>query len=364
MQREVISDKQGISLIILFIIGESSILASGLTAQQDLWVAIIVSMLLGLIMGLVYGRIFNFFPNESLFDIIEICFGKFIGKIIILLYTWYAFDLAALVLRDFGQFVNIVSFPETPLIVPTIIMMILCSWIVKDGIETMGRWSKLLVIVPYILTAISVLLLIPNMNLDNLRPFLSSGVRPIIEGTYEVFIYPFGETVIFIAAFCALQTKKSIYRIYTLGILIGGTFILLTSTVLIAVLGITRASNVYFSAYTTIARIDSINILQRIEVISAITFSLGIFIKVSIYLLASCKGIAKVLGFNDYRFMVIPFSLLVINLVYFQFDSIMSFNEWIFDVWIYFAFPFMVIFPIITLAIAEIKKKKQSQNNP
>lgn len=142
MSKEVISDKQGVSLVFLFIIGESSILVSGLTAKKDLWLAIILAIFMALPLILVYSRLFNIFPNENLFNVIEICFGKIIGKVLILLYIWYAFDLAALVLRDFGQFVNTVTLTDTPMIVPMIFLIILCAWITKEGIEVISRWGQ------------------------------------------------------------------------------------------------------------------------------------------------------------------------------------------------------------------------------
>lgn len=363
MTKEVISDKQGVSLVVLFIIGESSILVSGLTAEKDLWLAIILSIFMALFLMFVYSKLFNICPDKDLFDLVEICFGKFIGKGIILLYTWYAFDLATLVLIDFGQFVNTINLPETPIIVPMIGIMILCVWIVKEGIEVMGKWGELFLMIPIILAFIAILFLIPNMNLNNIRPVLYNGMKPVIKGAYEVLIYPFGETVIFTVAFSALKDKKSIYKIYIQSLLIGAIFLLTTSLTIVLVLGINDASISYFPAYETVKRINIGNTLQRIEAISAIVFLLGGFIKVSIYLLAACKGVAKIFGCKDYRFIVTPIALLVINLAYFEFDSIISFNEWIFNAWVYYAFLFIVIFPIIILIAAEIKKKKLVNNS-
>lgn len=213
-------------------------------------------------------------------------------------------------------------------------------------------------IIPILLIFIAILLLVPDMNFNNIRPVLYKGMKPVIGGAYEVLIYPFGETVIFTVAFSTLKDKKSIYKIYILSFLIGGMFLLATSLTIILVLGINTTSNMYFPTYDAVARINIGNFLQRLEIISAIVFVIGIFVKVSIYLLASCKGFAKIFGCKDYRFIVTPISLLAINLAYLEFDSIMSFNEWIFDVWIYYAFVFMVILPVIILIVAEIKKKR------
>ena len=355
--KEIISDRQGLALAILFMFGESSILVAGLTAQKDLWLAIILSILMALPLMFIYIGLFNSMPGKNLFDMIEFCFGKWIGKGIILLYAWYAFDLTSLVLRDFGQFVKTVSLHETPLIIPMIGLILLCTWAVKEGIEVLGRWGEVMFLIPIALTFVAVLLLIPTMNINHLRPTLYNGVRPVFEGAYEVFIYPFGELVIFTTLFSVLKNKRSAYITFILGLLIGGLLILTISVSIVLVLGVEPILGTYFPTYNTIAQVNIANALQRIEIVSAIIFLLGGFVKVSVYLIATCKGVVRVFGLKESRSIVVPISLLVINLTYFHFDNIMSFNEWIFDVWIYYAFLFMVIIPIMLLIIVKIKKK-------
>ena len=44
MKNEVISERQGAVLIILFIIGSTSLLGTGNHAKQDAWIAIIIAM--------------------------------------------------------------------------------------------------------------------------------------------------------------------------------------------------------------------------------------------------------------------------------------------------------------------------------
>lgn len=85
---------------------------------------------------------------------------------------------------------------------------------------------------------------------------------------------------------------------------------------------------------------------------------MGGFVEISIYLLATCKGIIKFFGYEDYRFIVTPTTLLVVNLSYFEFDSITSYFEWSIETWPYYSFLFQVILPIIILVVVEIKKKQ------
>lgn len=360
MIKERISDKQGISLIILFIVGTSSIIVTGLEAKEDLWLATILAVAAAVIMAIIYARINIIFPEKDLFEIFEICFGKFIGKILGGLYAWFALFLASLVLRDFGEFYFLVAGRRTPMIVSMIFVGLLGIWVVKTGIEVLGRFGEYFVIFNVCFIVIIIFLLIPNMDVNNIRPTLYEGIKPVIKGAFSAFAFPFGEIVIFTMIFSAASTikTKSIYKVYICGLLISGVIILLTSTANILVLGVNIASSQYFPSYAAVSRIYIGDFIQRIEILIAITFLIGGFAKMSTCFLAASIGITKVFGFKDYRFIVTPLGSLLIIISYTIHDSIMDFIEWTMKIWPYYVFPLQVVVPIVLLITAEIKGRK------
>lgn len=358
MNKEVISDKQGISLTILFLIGTSSIHTMGLEAKKDVWLAIILSIFMALPMVVIYARILYIFPNRDFFYIIEICFGKLIGKVIILLFTWFIFGLAALVLRNIVQFINIVGLTETPSVIPSIVIILLCIFAIKEGIETLGRWGEFFLPIPIIIIFITIVLLIPDMNINNVKPVLYNGIKPVLRGSVAVLSFPFLDTIAFTMVFNSFKRKESSYKIYICSLFIGGLIVFATSTTNLLVLGIDAASSFYYPSHSTVARIDVGIAIQRLEVIATTVFLLGGFIKLSICLMAISKGLVKVFGCKDYRFIVIPVSLLTLNLSYFEFDSVMSYFEWGRKVHIFYALFFQVILTIIIWITAEIKNKR------
>ncbi len=358
MNKEVISDKQGISIIILYMVGTSSIFMTALEAEKDSWLAIIMALFMALIVAFILARIKTLFPEDDLFQIIEKCFGKFLGKGIILLYTGYLFYTGVLVLMNITQFINISSLDETPEIIIRVALMLLCVWIVKEGMEVLGRWSEFFVIPIIGFILIFICLSIPKMNIHHLFPILSVGITPMIHATHFVFAFPLGETVIFTIAISQLSVKKSYYKVYMTGVLIGGIILLVICLTNLLVLGINITSGVYFQTHLTASLIDIGGFLQRIEAVMTVVLILAGFIKLSIYLLATSMGVAKIFGRPDYRFVVTPVALLMINLSVILFDSIMEFMKWDVEIWPYFSLPFQVIFPIIILIIAEAKKKR------
>lgn len=358
MKKELVSNRQGIALIIMFIIGSSSIYVMGVEAEKDVWIAILLSIFMAFPVILVYARIHYIFPDRNLFDVIEICLGKIIGKGFIIVYVFFLIDTGSAVLRNYGNFVSTTSLRDTPLVIPMICLCMLSAWVAKEGVETLGRWAVIFSIIPISVIFIIALLLASEMDINNVRPVFSNGIKPILKGAYGSFSFPFAQILPLTMIFSGFKIKKDSYKIYSLGLLIGGAVIFLTSLINILVLGVNGITTLNFPTYDLTTRIGFSDILKRAEVIPAIVFVLGGFVKISIYLLAICIGIAKIFKCSDFRFIVLPISLLVINYSYLSFEGIIDYTAWSNDVWIYYVFPFHVIIPIIIWIIGEIKKKQ------
>ena len=209
-----------------------------------------------------------------------------------------------------------------------------------------------------ILLGTFVFLLVSRMHINNILPVMNNGIKPIIDGTISVFAFPFAETYVFTMIFTTFENKKSLSKIYITGLFIGGFMMFVISLTNLLVLGANTVTTVYYPTYLTATRINIFNILQRIEAVVGIVLVLGAFMKTSIFLFAACKGITKTFGFREYGFIVLPMGLMLINLTYFQNDSIMEMFEFVSEIWPYYSSVFEVILPCLIWITAEIKKKQ------
>jgi len=363
MNKEVISDKQGISLMSLFILGTSIISASGSKINQDMWISIILSLLATFPLAMIFARLHYIFPGKTLFDICELCFGRFIGKIITALYILFIFNNGASITLNLNNFITIVSLSKTPSIVPLTCILILCSWAVKEGMEVVGRWSSLFVIISIIFIIFTVVCLIPQIKINNLLPILNNGMKPVLTGALISFAFPFTQIVVFTVVFSNFETKKSPFKIYFKSLLIGGFFILLISSLNTMVLGIDTASRVYYPSHESALRVSIVGLIQRVEIVISTAFVIGAVLKGIIYLLAICKAISNLFDCEDYRFIVIPVALLMISFSSYTYNSVMDHFEKILELWIvYYALLFHVIAPVIIWILAEIKYRSLISN--
>lgn len=359
MQKEQINNKEGICLLALFTMGSTLILGSGGAAKNDAWIAGILGIIMAIPMLIVYIRILAAYPGQSLYDIVEISMGRIAGKIVSIIYVWYSFHLGALVIRNFGEFINTVAMPETPILFTMLCLGIVCILTVNAGVEVLGRVSAFCLPVQIFIIVVVQLLVIPLLNFENIKPILANGLSPVLMGGFSAFSFPYAETSVFMGIFFSLKRKTSIPKVYFSGIFIAAFFIIILTLRNIFVLG-NEIERLYFPAHVAVSHVSIGEFIERIEVTVAIVFVFGVFIKTSVCLLSACKGIEKLFKLNNYRSIVIQTGLLMIYFAHILYDNIMEMQLWAFRVYPYYAFPFQVIIPVIILISVEIKKRRKA----
>ena len=355
MNSEVISHKQGIVLIIILIIGDALVFTQGVQAGSDFWLAIMLAFIFALVINAVYAQILALYPGKDLFTIAELVFGKIFGKFIIVSYVWFALFLGALIMREFSEYINVVSLPETPILLPLVFMILLCIWAAVEGIEVLGRCGQMLLFITLVITGAVFLMLISQTETDNLRPFLYHGWQPVFLGAFTTFAFPFAETVICLTVFSGLKTKNY-HKVFFVGLAIGGAYIFITSLTEIMLLGVDINKSNYFPARVSVSRINIGNFLHGIEILVDIIFIFCIFVMISLCLIGSAAGTAKLFNIKNYRAVVVSLAVLMGNLSYLAHKNVSELVAWTDKVWPYYALPFEVILPLIILAAALLKK--------
>lgn len=363
MDKEIISNKQGIALVVMFIMGSTMVLGVSSDAKQDAWISIIIAGITALPVTFMYARVLKLFPSRNLYDIVEILYGKVLGKFITILFVWYSIHLGALVIRNFAEYIQIVSLPETPQYVFIMALGIMCIYTVKSGIEVIGRWSIFMASIIIIMVIILNILSITQIELSTLKPVLYNGFSPVLKSAGNVFTFPFGETVLFMTVLGSLNNKGNPYKVYRISLLIGGLILLIATIRNITTLGIETALILYFPVHQSISLIEIGDFVQRVEVIMSIVYLLGGIVKVGICIYSASIGFVKLINLKNYRKIVVPISLITMTLSCIIYRNTMEMFYWAVSVYKYYALPFQVIIPLAILITAEIKiramKKKQ-----
>jgi len=338
--------------------GSSLVMGSGSGAKRDAWLAVICAIIITVPVYFIYGRIVSLFPGQGLYGVITIVFGNIAGSVIILLFAGFSFFLGALVIRNFTEFINIVTFHDTPQYVVGYFIIFLCIWAAKSGIEVIGRWNAIMLPIMLFVIVVVTFLFIPEVELQNIKPILDDGAGPVLSAAISVFGFPFGEAVILLFIFDNLKKGSSPYKVLFWSLLIGGGSLLLVTFRSIVTLGEANISILYFASFASVRLINIGDFLERIEISVVIIFMLSGFTKISMCLLASSVGVAKVLKFPQCRQIVAPIGLLMLMLSIIVYNNTAEMFEFAEKFFLYYAFPYEVFFPVIIWIGAEIKARK------
>jgi len=363
MEKEIIHNKQGISIMLMYTVGTLTIIAQNVPAKQDIWISIIIAFVISLPIVFIDSKILALFPGKDLYDISIEVFGKVTGRIIALIYTWYSFHLGALVIRSFSYFVNIISFPETPEPIIVIFLGLLCILTVKAGIEVLARFSRFILPIILSILVVTIIISMSKSNFSNLKPIMYNGIKPVLQSSFGVFAIPLAEAIIFTLIFGSLKSSKGSFKVFFTSTCVGSLLILAVTVRNTTVLGVPYTSSLYFPAYAAVRTMKIGDIIQRFEVVVAVVFVFGGFVKTCVCLYASTLGLSKILNIDSYRHIVGPLGLLMMAFSCVIFDNTIDAFAWAYKAYPYYALPFQVILPIIILIAGKIKLSKQKQNS-
>lgn len=363
MNRQTLTFRQAVCVITIFICGSSVILGGFTDLEQDSWIALVASQIFVIPMALIYCRIMWLFPEKNIYQISQFIFGKIIGRIITVLMIWYAIHLAALVLRNFSEFMQIVAMTETPQLALMIIILIVAVYMAKSGVVTLGKWA-VIVLPIFVLTVLATFLLLLNqMDFTNLMPVMNHSTKAILNGAYKIFTFPFMETVLFLGIADSVRRQENPFKIFGWSIFLG--VVLLVGVLIrnILSLGPALMESEYFPSYISARIISVSDFLVRIEGTISLNFILTGLTKITVCLIAACKGIAQLLGTEDYKHFVMPVGLCVLALCSIIYDSSMQMINFL-GVYSVYVIAFQIIFPVLLWVGGEIKNHRKQAKIP
>lgn len=356
---ERISHRQAISILVIFIFGSTIIVGVNSAVGQDSWLAQLGSAVFALPILMVYARLVRLFPEKNLYDIFLILFGKIGGRLLVLVFTWYAMHLGGIVLRNFTAFLQIAVMPETPQLAFVLVIFIVIAYLVKSGIETLGKYALVVMPIPISVAILTTLLALNQMDLSDVLPIFGHSLGEIGSSAYKGLTFPYGETVLFLCVADALNKKDNPYKIYFYSLLISSVILIIIVLRNIDLLGPAMLGAEYFPSYVAVKLIKVGDLLQRIEGSLSMSFILVGTVKVAVCVLAASKGAASLFNISNYRQLVLPVGLLAISISAIAYDNVMEMFDFL-NYYQYYVIPFQFVIPIGVWITAEIKKRNGS----
>lgn len=357
MTQDRITMGHAICLLVMFLFGSTAIMSLATAMAQDSWIALLVAAIASVPFFLMLGRLRCLYPEKGFFDLAEYLLGKVVGKLIIVLMTWYSLHLCSLVLRNFSEFVEVCVMPETPQLPIMLLMILVVVYMVKSGVDTMGKWSVFTMPVLFFVIPMTILLSLNKMDFSRILPIMSHDLRSLAKSAYPFVSFPFMETVVFACAVYGSIERRGPYKTYLYGLLISTTALLLIDLRNILLLGPSILDATFFPSFTAAKVIQLGNLISRLEGFISMNYIFGGLAKLSVCLLATARGVAHLFGLRAYKGILMPLGLLVVALSSVLYQSSIEMYTFI-TVYQVYAFPFQLVIPPLIWILAEFRSRK------
>lgn len=149
---------------------------------RDGWMSVLPGFAVAIPYGLMVLSFLKRYPQKNLLQISETMFGKWIGKMIGILYISITGYFGGLLLAQIGDIYQASIMPLTPLGVFYLGVLLLVLYLVSSGIEVMARFTEVIFPLITIFLVLNLVLSIPRMEQGELLPILSEGFTPLFKG--------------------------------------------------------------------------------------------------------------------------------------------------------------------------------------
>lgn len=355
MRQEKISSYQLCMILTGFLSGSSIAFNDIKLARQDSWLSFLIGWGAGFILLWITLKIGKLHPGKTLVGIFTDCFGKAAGRIISMIFICCFIALAAVINKDFGFYSQTTSYPETPILFFSIVIILVCAFCIKIGIEVLGRISEIFICIALLNLVVSIALLTPLLHLNAFKPFLADGPAPVLQSGFKIAMVPFSEIFLSLMVFPSIDDPKKLAKSSMTAVLIGGAFLFAILLRNIMVLGADLASRELYPSFVVFKLTVS---SFTLESLLDINFALIVIIKIEVCIYGAAKAIAEVFGLKEYKILVSALSALIVSLSGLLQKSLMESETIASQVIPALSVPGLVAFPLLVLIVSLLERKR------
>lgn len=286
--KEKICLKQFFKLMVVYIIANDTV--RGIYAhdlKQDVWIPQLIGVLISVLLFTLYLFIYKNTKFNDFDNSMKHVLGKFVSKIIYVLYIIYFLAIIFFNLTDMQEIIILHLLPGYSDIMLNLIMLGAILYLLSKKVEVLARLSELvfLGIIAIFIAMIVFSTSIHVFNFNNVLPILNKGYLPIVRPAIEMgYSVPFGELFVMLVIFQHLDNKEKYTKVGTYSILTA-SFILTTVTLLnIFIIGPYAMSYGLSPAFRLARMIDIEEYLQRLDLLLIGYHMIVVFVKIIVLL--------------------------------------------------------------------------------
>lgn len=294
------------------------------------------------------------FPGRDIMEIFDITLGRVLGFAFSGILAIYLLFKAVTRIAEFNEVIKVYVFPLSPNWLITGIYVICVFTLCILGLESIARFTKLLI---YFMLAgfLAVLILSSqNYNPNYLYPILGYGLdKTLLHGVVRSSVY--GEVILLAVFAQSLQGLKHIKKEGVIGILLSAVLISLSLLSYTLTFPYYTARDITAPMYEMATFIDYGRFLQRVEPIFLFVWITSTLISTAIVIYSFIWIYCRIFRMQDKKPICIAGCILLYAavLMHKDIETVLDYVQWLRNYGAIFVF----ILPLVSLATAFIRKK-------
>ncbi|MDQ8735186.1 endospore germination permease [Paenibacillus sp. LHD-38] len=362
-KHQKISARQLTILVTFYIVGVAILIIPSflaVAAKQDAWIAALLTVGAALTIIPLYNALGRRFPDMTFAEYTEEILGRCIGKAVSLLFfIGFPFLIAALTLRNIGDFLTTQVIPETPIHAVHILFMAVVVMGARLGLEPLSRAAEIFFPWIMLLFVLLVMFISPQIKVENMLPIMEGGIKPIVMAAIPFFSFPFLEPVILLMVYPYVNRTEKAGKAMVVGVLLSGIILCVITALSILVLGADQTARNTFPSYVITKNISIGDFLERIEAIMAIIWFITSYFRLVLMFYITALGLTQCLNLRDYKVITLPLAMILIVLSILAIPNSTYLMNFI-PVWGVYATTYGLVLPLLLLVAAVVRKKRQA----
>lgn len=269
----------------------------------DAWMAVLLGGMIAMAAGYVLIKLNEKFPEKTFYQYSELIVGRFLGRVFSLLLILHFALFAGFEVRMLAELVRTYLLHKTPIELIVITFLGAGIYLVVGGVNPLVRLLEAHFPIIIFLAAVIVSLSFREVELENLRPVLAKGLKPLVKGIKATTLsYTGYESMLILTAFM----KKRHQAVKTILVGVGIPMILYTVIVIVAVgaLTVEEVKTLTWPLATLSVEIELPGgIIERFEVVFIVLWILIIYTSFVVPYYLSGLGLGQIFKRDINSFM-------------------------------------------------------------
>jgi len=355
---EKVSTSQMVSIFILTIVGTGILTLPRSLAEAvgtDGWIVILLGGVITTALVYLMSYIVKKLPGMNFMEILTETVTKPVAYVLAGVFILYSLVLNSLLLRIFGEVIKMFLLLRTPIEVIMFSMLLTCIYLVRRGIETLGRLAELLLPIIILLNIPLFLLTIQGTNLSNLLPLFQTPVLDLIKAVPISFFSFLGfELILIFGVFYnkpELAPKSGVYTMIMVTL-----FYLFLNSMVLASFGTYQTRHLIWPTLSLFKTIEFPGLfIENVESVVMVVWVSIVFMSIAPFYLSKALLLAQISGLRNHNMFALPL-LPIMYFISLYPDSMAATYEYL-DIFTKYASTFIaIVVPILILMALLIRK--------